>query len=172
MSERALSRLCARYGVKADGFLPATTVLTYPTNKFRRVMRPQAPAQGFLPQGALHRVFLGDPQAFHKCHGALLPRSSASYHSSLHCRTFLGLEILQELLPTVCVGGGARALIGREVQLSRTLLRSLGWSGSTQFPYQAGLPKNPPIVLAVQHPRPHTPPSTPASTSRVPILLP
>ena len=44
VGERTPSRLCARYGVEADGFLPATIAMTHPTNKFRRVMRPQAPA--------------------------------------------------------------------------------------------------------------------------------
>ena len=56
-------------------------------------------------------------------------------------------------------GGRARALIGREVQLPRTLPRPLGWSGSAQSPYQAGLSTDPPTVLAVQQSRPHAPPS-------------
>ena len=47
-------------------------------------------------------------------------------------------------------GGRARALIGQGVQLPRTLLQPLGWSGSAQSPYQAGLPTDPPIVLAVR----------------------
>ena len=105
VSETAPSRLCARYGGEGGGFLPATIAMTHPTSRFRRVMRPQASACGFPPQGALHRVFLRDPQVFHKGHGALLPRSPEPYHSSLYCRTFLGSEILQELLPTVCVEG-------------------------------------------------------------------
>ena len=50
-------------------------------------------------------MFLRKPQAFYKCHGALLPRSFKPYHSSLRRRTFLGLEMLQELLPMVCVEG-------------------------------------------------------------------
>ena len=58
-------------------------------------------------------------------------------------------------------GGRARALIGREVQLPRTLLRPLGWSGSAQSPCRVGLPTDPPIVLAFQHPRPHVPLSPP-----------
>ena len=56
-------------------------------------------------------------------------------------------------------------------------------SGSTQHPYQARLPTDPPIVLAVQHPPtpppplpplspPPPPPSAPASAARVPIPLP
>ena len=44
VSERAPSRPRARYGVEACGFLPATIAMTHPTDKFRRVMRPQAPA--------------------------------------------------------------------------------------------------------------------------------
>ena len=99
MSERAPSRLCARYGVDTGGFLPATIAMTHATNKFRHVMRPQAPAQGSPPQGALHRVFLRDPQAFHKCHDALLPRSPEPCHSFLRCRTFLGLEICRSFFP-------------------------------------------------------------------------
>ena len=59
-------------------------------------------------------------------------------------------------------GGRARALIGREVQLPRTLLRPLGWSDSAQSLYQTRLPSDPPLVLAVQHPRPHAPPSPPS----------
>ena len=42
VGERAQSRLCARYGVEAGGFLPATIAMTQSTNKFRRDMRPQA----------------------------------------------------------------------------------------------------------------------------------
>ena len=41
--ERALSSLCTRYGVNAGGFLTAIFVIIHP-NKFRLVMRPQAPA--------------------------------------------------------------------------------------------------------------------------------
>ena len=41
--ERAPSRFCTRYGVKAGGFLPEIIVIIHP-NKFRLVMRPQAPA--------------------------------------------------------------------------------------------------------------------------------
>ena len=44
VSERAPSHLCAIYGVEVGGFLPATVAMTHPTNKFRRVIRPQAPA--------------------------------------------------------------------------------------------------------------------------------
>ena len=44
VSERAPSRLCARYGVEAGGFLPATIAMPYSTNKFCRVVRFQAPA--------------------------------------------------------------------------------------------------------------------------------
>ena len=62
-------------------------------------------------------------------------------------------------------------MIGCEVQLPRTLLRPLGWSGSAQSPYQAGMPTNPPIVLAVRHPRPHAPPS-PTRPSPFPPPLP
>ena len=36
-----------------------------------------------------------------------------------------------------------------------------GWSGSAQSPYQAGMPTDPPMVLAVQHPRPPALPSPP-----------
>ena len=75
--------------------------------------------------------------------------------------------------------GHPRAFIGREVQLPRILLRPLGWSDSAQSLYQAGLPIDRRIVLTVQHPRPHVPPSpprpspppAPASTSRVPTPL-
>ena len=65
-----------------------------------------------------------------------------------------------------------RALIGREVDLPRTLLRPLGWSSSAQSPYQTGLPSDPPIVLAVQHPRPHAPPTPPLRPSLPPPLAP
>ena len=44
VSERAPSRLCARYGVEVGGFLPATIAIIHPTNRFCRVMRPQASA--------------------------------------------------------------------------------------------------------------------------------
>ncbi|CAN0409325.1 unnamed protein product [Ascophyllum nodosum] len=38
-------------------------------------------------------------------HGVLVLCSPESYHSSLHCRTFQRLKILQELFPTVRVEG-------------------------------------------------------------------
>ena len=38
VSESALFRLCARYGVETGGFLPATVAMKHPTNRFRRVM--------------------------------------------------------------------------------------------------------------------------------------
>ena len=44
VSERAPSRLCVRYGVEAGSFSSVTIAMTHLTNKFRRVMRPQAPA--------------------------------------------------------------------------------------------------------------------------------
>ena len=44
VGERAPSRLCARYGVEAGGFLPATIAMTDPTTRFRRVMQSQVPA--------------------------------------------------------------------------------------------------------------------------------
>ena len=46
---------------------------------------------------------LARPLAFHKCHGALFPRTPEPYHSFFHWRTFWGWETLQELLPSVCV---------------------------------------------------------------------
>ena len=44
VDERAPSRLCARYGVEAGGFLLATFAMTHATYKFRRVVRSQTPA--------------------------------------------------------------------------------------------------------------------------------
>ena len=44
LGERASSHLCAGYSVKAGGLLPATIATIHPTDKFRRVMRSQAPA--------------------------------------------------------------------------------------------------------------------------------
>ena len=65
-------------------------------------------------------------------------------------------------------GGRARALIGRKVQLPCTLLRPLGWSSSAHSPDQAELPTDPPIVLAVQHPRLHALPSPPRPSLSLP----
>ena len=48
---------------------------------------------------------LARPQAFHKCHGALLPRSPEPYAGSLHCRVVRVFEVLQEFVPTVRVEG-------------------------------------------------------------------
>ena len=88
-----------------EGFLSATIAITYSTAKFRHVMRYQAPAEGLSTHGALHRVFLLDPQVFPECHGALLPRFSEYCHSVLHCRVFQDLGNLQELPPTMRMEG-------------------------------------------------------------------
>ena len=69
-----------------------------------------------LPKVSLHRgpsiVSSGEMPAFHKGHGALLPRSPEPYPCSLHCRAVQVLEGLQNLFPTVHFKGRARALIG------------------------------------------------------------
>ena len=97
-----------------------------------------------------------------------IPRSSEPYHGSSlpHFLEFGGLAGASSLGVR---GGRARALIGRDVQLPRTLLRPLGWSGSAQYSYQAGLPTDPPIILAVQHPRPHAAPSPPRPPPPLPL---
>ena len=153
--ERAPSRLCARYGVGAGGFLPATIAITHPTNKFRRVMRYPR----LMPKVSLHRgpFIVSSCETIRHSTNAMASFSRAPLNLTIalfiivlswvwrSCRSFFhGVR-----------GGRARALIGREVQLPRTLLRPLGWSGSARSPYQAGLPTDPPIVLAVQHTRPH-----------------
>ena len=53
----------------------------------------------------VHRVFFRNPQAFHKCHGALLTRFPETHSCFLHCRVDLRLKVPQELLPTVRVEG-------------------------------------------------------------------
>ena len=161
--------------------------MTHLTNKFRPIMQPQAPAYGFPPQGALHRVFLHKPQAFYKCHGALLPRSPKPYHSSLRRRTFLGLEILQELLPTVCVEGARElsldarynshahssdpsvglAQLNLPIRLDCQRILPLFSLSNTPAPTPPPLP--PPLSLPSPPP---PPPPAPASTSRVPIPRP
>ena len=83
----------------------------------------------------------------------MAPFSRAPLNLTTSSPHFLGFGDLAEASSHGVRGGRARALIGREVQLPRTLLRPLCWSDSAQSPYQAGFPTDPPIVLAVQHPR-------------------
>ena len=96
-----VKRFCVVIGVTRRNILPLLKGEEKPTDTAKIADYNRANEDLYAMLYLL--VVLRDPQVFHKGHGALLPRSSEPYHSSLYCRTFLGLEILQELLPTVCV---------------------------------------------------------------------
>ena len=159
--------------METGGYSSATIAMIHSANNFSCVMRTQAPPSGLPPQGAFHRVFLRDPQAFHTCHGALLSRASLSLTIALsplsYCPVFGGPA---EAFSHGARGGSARALIGHGAQLPRTLLGCFGWSDSAHFPLRTEMPPGRVIIFVVQLPSHPLPPPAPASTSRVPIPLP